>query len=184
MKRLFTLIFSICLFVNLPAVASAIMLGLSTEDMTMEAQIVIIGTAQQVEPKWTVNQGAIYTEVQVNVEEVIKGKLDTDTVVVTYLGGEIGDLGFRVSDTPTIEKGENILLFLKPDTNNQNVRSTTIKNTFQIVGSAQGKYSIDNRKMASKRGFDLIAEDDSKVDRDIPLNELIEKIKATDGGTQ
>lgn len=169
--------FFLLLLTCLPVNVEAIMIALSTEQLTSKAENIVIARASKVEHKWTADKSTIYTEVELDVNKTIKGENVPDKIVVTYLGGVVGDIGLRVSDTPTIKKDERVLLFLKENVKKSNLRE--VPNTvFRVVGSAQGKYSIDANNMARKRGFALI-DDSAAIDNDIALDELVQKINDT-----
>ena len=68
------------------------------------------------------------------VREVVKGKNIKKNITVEYEGGEVGDIGVRVEDEPTLEKGEQVLLFL--------TNSFWRKNVYYIGGGVLGKYAI------------------------------------------
>jgi len=154
-----------------PSQALALMVGLSTEELTRASQTVIMGEVEDVESQWSEDGSTIVTRATVVVSEAIKGKARDSRVTVEYKGGEVGEVGMRVSDTPSLKKGENVILFLKPD---KETRTGLIRS---IVGRAQGKYSIGNDGVARKTGFTVMERKDA-IDNDIPVNELVDKIRA------
>lgn len=113
----------------------------------------------------------IVTRATVVLSEVIKGEVNSNTVTVEYQGGEVGEIGLKVSDAPTLTKGEDVILFLKPD------KETRVGLIRSIVGRAQGKYTIGNDGIARKMGFAVIDKKDV-IDNNIPVNELVDKIRA------
>jgi hypothetical protein len=54
----------------------------------------------------------ILTRALVRVEETLKGPSE-ETVSVTVEGGTIGDLTLRVSDMPSLRRGERAVFFLR-----------------------------------------------------------------------
>jgi hypothetical protein len=76
----------------------------------------------------------------------------------------------KVSDTSSFKKGETVILFLSP--------SLKLKkaHTYRVYGRAQGKYRIGKDNIARKRGFSIVDNHES-IDNDLPVYELIEKIK-------
>ena len=52
----------------------------------------------------------IVTDVYLRVEKVLKGA-PASTLILQFLGGEVGDLGFRVEGVPSFSKGDRDVLF-------------------------------------------------------------------------
>lgn len=149
--------------------AFAIMKALSTEELTKMSDRVVIGEVEDVEAQWSKDGKTIISSASIAVKKVVKGKVDHARIVVEYEGGELGDIGLRVSDVAPLKKGDHVLLFLKTAQS----KKDGIVNT--IVGKAQGKYTIDNSGIASKDGFSL-ADGEKVEDTTIPFDKLIKKI--------
>lgn len=171
MKRihLLILIMSLLTVPALYSLAAAIMTGLSTEDLTRSSDFVVQGEVEDVAAYWS-EDGKIITRAIVRKEMAVRGIITEERVVVEYEGGEIGDIGMKVSDAALLSKGEKVLLFLKSAKrrNNQPV--------YSIFGKAQGKYSVGEDGIARKKGFSLEGAG-GVVDNDIPAKRLIEKIR-------
>jgi hypothetical protein len=151
--------------------ASAIMKALSTEKLTRTSQIIILGKVGSVKAQWSEDGKKIVTRAFVTITEVIRGKTTGRNVVVEYDGGEIDGIGLKVSDVSPLYSGERVLLFLRPGKKDENVV------TFNVVGKAQGKYTVGRDGIARKKGFSLMGEK-YLVDNHVPLDELIRKIRA------
>ena len=150
--------------------ASAIMIGLSTEDLTRASEAVIMGDVEDAEAQWSEDGKTIFTTATVLVTDVFKGKKIERRISVEFEGGEVGDVGLKVSDVSLPKKGEKVILFLK---------STIGKKgsiIFNSVGKAQGKYTVGIDGIARKSGFSLLRGKEA-VTNEIPVNELIKKIK-------
>jgi hypothetical protein len=146
------------------------MLGLGTEELTRGSESVIIGEVEDTEAQWSKDGKTIFTKAFIVVNEIIRGRTLQKRIIIEYEGGEIGDIGLKVSDVVPLEKGERVLLFLKSG------KSRGDGFIYNIVGKAQGKYSIDKERIARKRGFSVIRGEDI-IDNNIPLDELIKKIR-------
>ncbi len=170
-RSIFIKTFSITVIILFSQPALAIMIGLSTEELTKASQTVILGQVEDVNSQWNEAGDKIVTMVAVAVKEVIRGDLNNERqVIVEYEGGEVGEIGLRVSDSPTLIKGENVVLFLELlDETKNGLRC-------KIVGRAQGKYSIGKDGIARKAGFDAVR-GENVVDNNIPVNELVDRIK-------
>jgi hypothetical protein len=172
-EKIFTaqiLCLSVVFLLFLPP-SDAIMKGMSTEELTRASENVVVGEVEHAESQWSRDGKTIFTTSSVIVREVIRGEIKEQKLTVEYEGGEVGDIGLRVSDVAPLSKGEKVLLFLK---SGKGKRDGTVQT---IVGKGQGKYIIDESGIARKRGFSL-AEGPERVENDIPLSVLIEKIKS------
>ena len=116
-----------------PISSFALMIEKSAEELSQDAKVIIQGEVKSVRSYKGIN-GVIYTRALVLVNDVIKGKNIKKNITVEYEGGEVGDVGVRVEDEPTLEKGEQVLLFL--------TNSFWRKNVYYIVGGVLGKYAI------------------------------------------
>jgi len=145
------------------------MVGMSTERLTRESELVIVGDVANTKSQWSNNGKRIVTSVTITYTEVIKGKYKNRKIVVEHEGGEVEGIGMGVSDSPHFRKGEKVILFLKHEKRKEEA-------VFKIVGSAQGKYTVGTDGIARKKGFSLWT-DKELIDNDIPADMLIDKIK-------
>lgn len=172
------IIFACCL-AFVAADASAVMTPLTTDQITKSSDMVIRGTVQNVECFWSEDGKTIMSRATISVNEVVRGQIVPSQLVVEFEGGEIGGLGYRVSDSAAFEVGEDTLLFLR-----QRARGSAAVQSgpagqpdrFQLVGRAQGKYTIDPQGIARKRGFSVVG-DSNLIDNNIPVQELMRKIR-------
>ena len=148
----------------------ATMIGLSTELLTKQSGLVITGEVQETKVQWADNKEAIVTLATIAIQEVIKGRSAAKKVRVKYEGGEVDGMGMRVSDAAELTGGETVLLFLNQGHQNSDGAE------YEIVGKAQGKYTIGNDNIARKKGFSVL-DGREVIDNDIPVRTLIEKIK-------
>ena len=150
--------------------SAAIMVSLSTENLTKESALIILGDVKHVKSEWGEDKKSIFTFATVAVRETIKGKAANKTLKIIYEGGEIDGIGMRVSDVAIPDVGENVLLFLKP------AKTKHFETIYKNVGKAQGQYRIDKDGIARKAEYNL--EGSAKdIDNNMPIEVLIEKIK-------
>ncbi len=154
----------------LPSPSTAIMEGISTEELTRSSDIVVDGDVIDSRAFWSSDGKTIITRAVVLMREVIRGKLLRKKIVVEYDGGEIGQTGLMVSDMATLKKGERVILFLRAG------KSRRGGNAFQIVGKGQGKYLIGADNIARKRGVTVLRGREL-IDNDIPVDILKDKIR-------
>ncbi len=150
-----------------------LMIGLSTEELTKSSEVVIKGVVEEVESYWSEDGKTIFTGALITVRDVIKGKIDQRKIVVEYEGGIVGNKGLMVSDVSSLKKGEKIILFLTPGKSKKREQNGDVYN---IVGRAQGKYTIGSDGIARKSGFSLVDGKDI-IDNNISVDILIGKIK-------
>ena len=107
-------------------------LHLSVDKMTQKSEIIVTGKVVDKVCEWNQEKDKILTRVTVQVDQIHKGKGLAESLVVTHLGGEIGEVGEYYSGTPRFNEDEEVFLFLRKDG----------KGSLRVVGSNQGKYTI------------------------------------------
>lgn len=85
------------------------------KNLSKGADVVLTGKVVQQNSSWNEDKSRIYTSATIQVEEFLKGNTNEVSIVVTYLGGEVGDIGELYSHMPKFEDDEEILVFLKRD---------------------------------------------------------------------
>ena len=122
---------------------SALVIKKSVEELTHEADSVLIGKVKDIESQWNKEKTLIYTYVTVSVTEYVKSILEIGEpkeITVKVPGGEVGDIALKVSDTPEFREGEEVFLFLR-------IEKLPI---FRVAGLFQGKYTIREGKVINK----------------------------------
>ena len=157
MKQIYPILFVLFL----TAIASASLIeNISVEQMTREADHVIIGNVAAKASRWENDQ--IVTDVQIVVSEVLSGKT-VQRIQVTYPGGEIGDLGLNVSNVTIPEIGDRLLTFLKDS-----------RKVMSVLYGNHGQFIIDRDK--AYRASIVVGTDDDRPQAFI-LEDLKNKIK-------
>lgn len=82
----------------------------SSELVTL-AEAVVRGTVLGADSYWSPDRTMIYTRYQVRVDAVIAGGADS-VIELTTEGGQVGDIGLRVSGSPDLAPGVPYLLLL------------------------------------------------------------------------
>jgi len=172
MKKVFSTITilciaGLCLITSKPA---AIMRGMSTVELTRASDVAIEGEVKDVKSHWSSDGKIIVSRALIVNTRAIRGSVVQRQIIVEYEGGEVGGMGFRVSDVAPLEKGERVILFLRSG------KSRINGNAFTIVGKGQGKYVVGNDGVARKGGFSVLQGTDV-IDNNIPVDMLIDKIK-------
>ncbi len=149
------------------------MIGMSTEELAKASSLVVLGDVEDVQSFWSDDRRRIVSRATVLVQQVIRGKTIERRITVEYPGGEIDGLGMKVSDVAPMEKGERVLVFL---TDHRVRKAGSVR---EFIGKAQGKYSISSDGIARKKGFSVASRGDL-VDHELPLDDIIRKIKSVD----
>ncbi len=103
------------------------------EQSLMESSdLVITGTVTSITSATSGSAGPIYTYVQVHVGRVIKGRVDSDTVVAREPGGSVGERRQWIFGAPEFWVGERTLLFL----------SRNPDGSLQTNSLAMGKFTL------------------------------------------
>jgi len=103
------------------------------ESMSKNADLIVTGKVTQQNSSWNSDNTKIYTEATIQVEEYLKGNNNGNSVVVRYLGGEVGDVGELYSHMPRFENEEEVLVFLKRDNNNAD---------YKVFNGEDGKINV------------------------------------------
>jgi hypothetical protein len=127
------------LFAATPVVL-ALMQKISVEDLTKEADVIVIGDIKEVENRWNFWRTEVHTYSAVSVEKYIKGT-GSETLTIITEGGTAGDLVVWVEDTPVFTKNEKVLVFLKK-----------AGHEYSVAGWVQGKYIVENEEVLDRSG--------------------------------
>jgi len=131
----------------------------SVEELTYEADSILIGKVTSMESRWNGSKTLIHTYVTVFVRGYIKRFLEMGEpgeVTIKVPGGQVGDIALRVSDTPEFREGEEVFLFLK-------IEELPI---FRVAGLLQGKYTVWEGRIRNR-----------VLEREIPLESFIDQIQ-------
>ncbi len=162
------------LFITLVLAQEAIatMIPKTTEQLTANSVYIGQGKIQAVRCEWTEDKAEIVTVVTVRVAECLKGT--GEEVTFRFPGGTVGNLTQKVSDMPTVQAGQEILVFLrKPEGPElQNYPNPT---HYHLLSCAQGLYHVSG-ETASRSGYSTMRET-NKQDR-INLSTLKQAIRS------
>lgn len=178
LKSILTIFVQIIFIVSL---SKALMIKLSLEKLTICSDAIILGEVKEIQCQWSLDNSVILTMVTLQVIEILKGSINNNKILIQYPGGQVEDIGLKVSDMPSFhlnEKGLVFLTFIKDPQNEKNspLSAISILPAFSIFGAAQGKFSIDSNGIAYRSGYSLISKDlDSEMS--LSLEDLIMKIK-------
>jgi hypothetical protein len=113
--------------------------ALSVQELTSQADLIVIGRAVDSRSQWTGDGRNLYTLVTIEVEETLKGT-PVDTIVVAVPGGIDANRKFPVAMTypgaPRITPDEQVVLFA-------NDSQDEMAGTYAVAGYAQGKFTVE-----------------------------------------
>jgi hypothetical protein len=145
---------------------SADLVHLSIEEMTEKADVILIGTVENIlhsaASPYTILH--MHRQVTVSVERFLKNKLETKTVTVVAHGATLGNLSISVSDQVEFQESERVLLFLLDDSY---FLGDNPQGFYEVVGVAQGKFTVGSDSARGDYGH--VIEDGLRVG-DIKFN--------------
>jgi hypothetical protein len=125
--------------------AMALMLEMSTPELTQKADTIVRGKVKDKKSEWDPERRFIWTLVTISVSDSIKGNSPhKEDVVIKIPGGEVGDIGQKTEDAPNFTPGEEVLLFLQPEVYRE-------KKVFRVTGDFQGKHTIKDNMLIEKK---------------------------------
>jgi hypothetical protein len=112
--------------------ASAQLARMTLDDLAKASTSIVHGQATASRTVWNSEGTQILTEVTVQVQDQLKGS-GGSTTVITIPGGQIGNVIYEVSDMPTIDEGEEVLVFVWQHPSGRNL----------VTGGTQGKLLVE-----------------------------------------
>jgi len=161
--------FVLLLFILFAAtpVVSALMVKISMEDLTKEADVIVIGDIKEVESRWSLGRTTINTYVTLSVENYIKGGEGQETLTIITQGGSKWGFTVWVEDAPDFTKNEKVLVFLKK-----------AGREFNVAGLVQGKYIIENEEVRDISGEKTSVKDFlRRVEDAIPPHDTVTPVR-------
>jgi hypothetical protein len=102
------------LLLHEPWAHAATFVPMSVEDLARSSVASALGTVEGLRGVES-EGGAIFTLVEVNIEQVIHGELPAESITLREIGGMVGGRREVWSGTPSFEVGERVFLFLTTD---------------------------------------------------------------------
>jgi len=106
----------------------------SFDEMVAMADTILVGTVTSIDSRWGegYNAGTIYSLIQLEQLEVVKGEETQGPFTLKVIGGIVGDQAQFYPGMPQFQTGQRYLLFVRG--NNRLI--------FPIVGVSQGIYRV------------------------------------------
>lgn len=92
---------------------AAVLPWMSLEEITAQAEVIVLGTVESAEGVWSDDGRIIVTRARVSIERALKGG-PRARVIVEAPGGRVGDQTMIASGAPVFRAGDRVVLFLEP----------------------------------------------------------------------
>ena len=122
--------------------AEAFMMRMSLEDLVDDADVIIVGTVQDITSSWNDGKDSIFSTLTVSVEDVLAGEAGSETVEIIVPGGEVDGITQIVSTFPTFEIDEQAVLFLNKKPGQILPRRQIQAKLYELNGHSQGKLEV------------------------------------------
>ncbi|MBI4851751.1 MAG: hypothetical protein HY819_08145 [Acidobacteria bacterium] len=119
-------------FSLLPVANAASIVKISDKNLVLSSDVIVTGKVIAIESQWDENRKNIYTNITLSLDQVIKGDIKSQVLVIEQLGGQVANKQVWLSASPEFSLNEEVLLFLKA--NEEGVLHTS--------HLAMGKFSI------------------------------------------
>lgn len=136
MKK-YAFLFCVAILAGLAPLYATSVQRLSFDDLVAKAQSIVEGSVSNTQTFRSSDGKLILTNYTIQVEESLKGS-NKKTIILTTIGGRIGNTVLHVSGMPVFQTGEKAVLFLE-----QAGTYTT------VVGLNQGKFTVSNGQISN-----------------------------------
>ena len=156
------------------------------ERLTAGNETVLQGRVTGIRSYWNTDHSFILTDVSLETIGTLKGALTTDEVVLTLMGGTIGDLTTLIVGGPELVPGSEYVLFVgREDLPAAPGRLTVrdlMQGVFDVVDTPAGR-----RAVSQAIHHPLLADDQGLVDppggvEGMPVDELVREVQKLSGG--
>lgn len=90
---------------------------ISDENLVASAHAIVTGRVTYIESHWDADRSNIYTDISIQLDQVIKGNISSQTIVIEQVGGKVGDREAWLTGSPSFKLNEDVLLFLRAGEN-------------------------------------------------------------------
>jgi hypothetical protein len=110
------------------------------EQLVKNSGDVVRGRVVETVSKWDDAHTTIFTEVSVEVSEIVIGSIEKGRTILIYVpGGAVGDTGLKVEHAAQFEKGEDVVVFL-----------TQLQGVYGVTSWEMGKFTVQNGNVLEK----------------------------------
>jgi hypothetical protein len=135
---LFVIPLFICLFALPSKATTAVML--SDSELAVSSRVIVLGEVRSVRSAWDETRTFAWTYVEVYCERVLKGELQSQTIVLKQLGADFADSGLHVFGQPKFTPGQRTLLYL----------NTYADGSLRVAHNFMGKFNIETDQLTGQ----------------------------------
>ena len=143
-KCLFVLIAAVFAAGALSQLSSTTLVKRALPELVRDAETIALGTVTGKESGWYIGDGdekLIYTVYALQVEQIVKGDPEQETITFKVVGGTVDDVSLAVPSAPHYESGERVIVLLGPK--GQEWLS-------DVVGWSQGNFHVVDGKVVER----------------------------------
>jgi len=156
------------------------------ERLTADNETVLHGRVTGIHSYWNADHSFILTDVSLQTIGTLKGAITADEVVLTLMGGTVGDLTTLIIGGPELVPGSEYLIFVSRDDLPSAPGRLTVRDlmqgVFDVVDTPMGR-----RAFSQAIDHPLVADEQGLVDppggvEGMPVDELVREVKRISGG--
>ena len=156
------------------------------ERLTADNETVLHGRVTGIHSYWNADHSFILTDVSLQTIGTLKGAITADEVVLTLMGGTVGDLTTLIIGGPELVPGSEYLIFLNredlPSAPDRLTVRDLMQGVFDVVDTPMGR-----RAFSQAIDHPLVADEQGLVDppggvEGMPVDELVREVKRISGG--
>lgn len=112
---LLVLVIGLILGGAIPRIALCQSEAVNIEDLTRQADVIVVGEVTNVRSEWNSDKTRIYSRVTVLVSEHIKGDRPENSLTISTPGGEVDGIGEVYSHMARFKEDEQVIVFAAQD---------------------------------------------------------------------
>jgi hypothetical protein len=127
------------LLLSIPARATTAVM-VSDSELAVSSRVILIGEVRSVTSAWDETRRFAWTYVEVYCERLLKGEIQSQTIVLKQLGADFADSGLHVFGQPKFTPGQQTLLYL----------NTAADGSLRVAHNFMGKFNIETDQLTGQ----------------------------------
>ena len=166
-----------------PHARASVVQAMSLEELTRNADLVIVAVPTEQDSRLDFDGKMIVTDVNLRVDEVLKGQVKrASNVVATVLGGRLDQLALQVPGEASFVSGMRVVVFLYRSQAGDDLRvvgmSQGVLPLVQQGGRTIAKPGGAGAALVDRGGDGVLRDAPSALMRPLPAAELLERIRS------
>jgi hypothetical protein len=112
----------------------------SDSELAVSSRVILIGEVRSVTSAWDETRTFAWTYVEVYCERLLKGEIQSQTIVLKQLGANFADSGLHVFGQPKFTPGQQTLLYL----------NTAVDGSLRVAHNFMGKFNIETDQLTGQ----------------------------------